>query len=99
MFVPVFLFRLRRGGGLIFSCYGCKLGPVMAVIFIEVKEELYFFLGLVRGGAKLVGTAEFAFKSGCYGYGVLAGLGFDCYVCVTTFTVNSGGDGTIILAG
>ena len=46
----------------------------MAIIFIEVKEEVYFFLGLVRGGAKSVGMAEFAFESGYYGLGVLARL-------------------------
>ena len=46
----------------------------MAIIFIEVKEEVYLFLGLVRGGAKSVGTAEFAFESGYFGLGVLARL-------------------------
>ena len=46
----------------------------MAIIFIEVKEEVYFFLGLVRGGAKSVETAEFAFESGYFGLGVLARL-------------------------
>ena len=41
----------------------------MAIIFIEVKEEVYFFLGLVRGGAKSVGTAEFAFESDLLWFG------------------------------
>ena len=46
----------------------------MPIIFVKVKEEVNFFLGLVRGGAKSVGTAEFAFESGYYGLGVLARL-------------------------
>ena len=66
-----FLFPgLRSGWGFIL-CSDCReFGSVMAIIFIEIEEELYFILGLVRGGAKSVGTAEFALESGYYGLGV-----------------------------
>ena len=56
--------------GFVFGSNGSKFGSVIAIIFIEVKEEVYLFLGLVRGGAESVGTAEFALESGYYGLGV-----------------------------
>ena len=72
MFITVFFSGLRGGGGLIFGGYGRKFGSVMPVVFIQVEEEGYFFLGLVRGGAEFVGPAQFAFEGSNDGKGILA---------------------------
>ena len=35
-----------------------------------------------------MGPAQFTFESGNDGKGILAGLGFDGYICVTAFTID-----------
>ena len=46
-----------------------------------------------------MGPAQFTFESGNDGKGILAGMGFDGYICVTAFTIDFSGNGAIIFTG